>query len=73
MPIILVGGNRSLSLMEDILNNSKIQYFSLSRPFLREPNLINRWGGEDNSKAKCISCGKCRDIQGNSCIFTRNK
>lgn len=73
VPIILVGGNRSLSLMEDILNNSKIQYASLSRPFLREPDLINRWAVEDNSKAKCISCGKCRDIQGNSCIFNRNK
>ncbi len=73
VPVILVGGNRSLNLMNDILDNTKIQYFSLSRPFLRESDLINRWGGEDNSKAKCISCGKCIDIQGNSCIFNRNK
>ncbi|MBU3202790.1 NADH:flavin oxidoreductase [Clostridium algidicarnis] len=72
IPVILVGGNRSLDLMEDVLENTKIQYFSLSRPFLREPDLINRWSGEDSSKAKCISCGKCRDLQGNSCIFNRN-
>lgn len=39
--------------MNEILNNTKIEYFSLSRPFLREPDLINRWSGEDNSKAKC--------------------
>lgn len=73
VPIILVGGNRSLDLMNEILNNTKIEYFSLSRPFLREPDLINRWSGEDNSKAKCISCGKCIDSEGNSCIFNRNK
>lgn len=71
VPIILVGGNRSFSLMEDILNNSKITYFSLSRPFLREPDLINRWKRGDKSKAKCISCGKCRGENGNLCIFNR--
>lgn len=59
--------------MNDILNTTKIEYFSLSRPFLREPDLINRWSGEDNSKATCISCGKCGDVHGNSCIFNRKK
>ncbi|MGK0469464.1 MAG: 2,4-dienoyl-CoA reductase-like NADH-dependent reductase (Old Yellow Enzyme family) [Clostridium sp.] len=73
VPIILVGGNRHINLMEEILNNTKIQYFSISRPFLCEPDLINRWSGEDKSKAKCISCGKCRGNEGNSCIFNRNK
>ncbi len=71
MPVILVGGNRSLNLIDEILNNTKIQYFSLSRPLLREPDLINRWDSGDNSKAKCVSCGKCGDVQGNSCIFNR--
>lgn len=73
VPVILVGGNRSLNLMNEILNNTKIQYFSLSRPFLCEPDLVNRWIGEDDSKSKCISCGKCVDLQGSSCIFNRNK
>ena len=42
VPIILVGGNKSLDLMNEILEKTKIQYFSLSRPFIREPDLINR-------------------------------
>jgi 2,4-dienoyl-CoA reductase-like NADH-dependent reductase (Old Yellow Enzyme family) len=73
VPIILVGGNRELNVMEDILNSTKIQYFSLSRPLLCEPDLINRWNNKDKSKAKCISCGKCRGPEGSSCIFNRNK
>jgi len=73
VPIILVGGNRSLDLMSEILENTKIQYFSLSRPFIREPALINRWAGEDKGRSKCISCDKCFNPQGNSCIFKRDK
>ena len=72
VPIILVGGNRSLELMNEILENTKIEYFSLSRPFIREPDLINRWTGEDKRRAKCISCDKCFNPKGVSCIFNKN-
>lgn len=72
VPIILVGGNRSLDLMNEILEKTKIQYFSLSRPFIREPDLINRWAGEDKSRAKCISCNKCFNPKGIECIFNRD-
>lgn len=34
---------KNLSLMEEILNNSNVQYFALRRPLTCEPNLINRW------------------------------
>lgn len=71
-PIILVGGLRSLDVMEAILSEGSIDYFSISRPFLREPNLIKRWLGGDRAKVKCISCNKCFSPDGNTCIFTRN-
>ncbi|WP_461204913.1 NADH:flavin oxidoreductase [Clostridium sp. DL1XJH146] len=69
IPIILVALNRSLENMDSILNSTKIQYFSMCRPFIREPNLINRWQSGDKSKAKCISCGKCYSENGVRCIF----
>ncbi|MTI65877.1 MAG: NADH:flavin oxidoreductase [Firmicutes bacterium] len=69
--VILVGGNRSLDKMDEILNNTAIKYFSLSRPLLREPNLIKRWEKGDTKKAKCISCSKCFDDNGNYCVFKR--
>jgi len=59
IPVILVGGNRSPENMTEILNNTKIGYFSLARPLLREPNLIARWESGDTEKAKCISCNRC--------------
>lgn len=73
VPVILVGGNRHLDVMEDLLNNTKIEYFSLGRPLTCEPDLINRWVSGDTSKPKCASCNKCFSTPGNRCIFNIKK
>lgn len=69
-PVIVVGMNRSLEVMEEILNKTSIEYFSLCRPFIREPELVNRWSKGDVRRAACISCGKCYSSDGIRCIFT---
>ncbi|WP_123053619.1 NADH:flavin oxidoreductase [Clostridium sp. JN-1] len=58
-PVILVGLNRSICNMDRILNDSKIQYFSMARPFICEPDLINKWVNGLTTKSKCICCGNC--------------
>lgn len=73
IPVILVGGNRSIDHMEDLLNNSKIEYFSMSRPLLSEPDLVNKWQEDRSVKPRCISCGQCFTAEGNNCILDRKK
>jgi 2,4-dienoyl-CoA reductase-like NADH-dependent reductase (Old Yellow Enzyme family) len=41
--IILTGGNRHFEEMTDILNTTKIEYFGMARPLIKEPDLINRF------------------------------
>lgn len=69
VPVILVGGVRSPKVMEKLLQHTPIEYFSLSRPFIAEPNLVERWKDGDLRPAKCISCNKCfgRNPDGNIC------
>lgn len=71
VPVILVGGIRSPQVIERLLETTKISYFSMARPFLTEPDLVQRWHKGDLRKAKCISCNRCRDEDGNVCIFHR--
>jgi len=59
VPLIVVGGLRSPQLMERILEEGAADYFSMSRPFIREPHLVRRWQGGDLTKARCISCNLC--------------
>ncbi|WP_026883451.1 NADH:flavin oxidoreductase [Clostridium akagii] len=69
--VILVGGNKNFDLMDEILNSTKIEYFSLSRTLLCEPDLINKWIDNKDYKPKCVSCNKCWDAVPNSCVFNR--
>ena len=59
IPLILVGGNRSFEVAERIVREGVADYISMSRPLIREPDLINRWKAGDRSKAKCKSDNLC--------------
>jgi 2,4-dienoyl-CoA reductase-like NADH-dependent reductase (Old Yellow Enzyme family) len=58
-PVMAVGGIRSMKTVEDILTDKVADYISMARPFIREPDLINRWKSGDRFPATCISCNGC--------------
>ena len=59
VPLILVGGIRSPDVAEGLLDEGVADYFSMSRPLIREPDLIKRWQGGDRSPARCLSDNLC--------------
>ena len=75
VPIILVGGIRSFKTVNHILKTGAADLVSMSRPLIREPDLIKRWKEGDRKKAKCVSCGQCfqaaRSPEGLYCVVER--
>lgn len=69
VPVILVGMNRTVSVMETLLNTTGIGYFSLSRPLLRQPDLPDIWRTHPEQGAACTSCDLCREQQETLCPF----
>jgi 2,4-dienoyl-CoA reductase-like NADH-dependent reductase (Old Yellow Enzyme family) len=59
VPLMIVGGIRSIEVIEDILGSGTADYFSMSRPLIREPGLPRRWQGGDLRRAACVSCSGC--------------
>ena len=59
LPIILVGGMRSLAVMESILEEGTADFISMCRPLIREPDLPNQWREGRIERAACISCNSC--------------
>lgn len=57
--IILTGGLRSLPVMAELIHNGTCDLLAMSRPFIAEPDLINRWREEDPRPTACISCNAC--------------
>ena len=67
VPVILDGGNRSLEVMNQLVNQTNISFFAMCRPFIAEPGLVSRWYEGDTRKARCISCNKCSSFCGTYC------
>ncbi len=59
VPLMLVGGLRSLEKIETLLAAGEADYFSMSRPLVREPGLPARWRSGDRARAACESCSGC--------------
>lgn len=71
--IILVGGLRSFSKIEEVLTSKVADFVSISRPLIRQPNLPNLWlSGEGPDKAECVSCNACLPVS-NASIACRVK
>lgn len=72
VPVILVGCLRSASVMQSILDKGIADMVSLSRPFVREPDLVNKIAA-GQPKASCVSCNACFNPQGLQCMLDKPK
>lgn len=59
IPLILVGGMRSFGIAEGLVQEGVADYISMSRPLIREPDLIRRWMEGDRQRAACKSDNLC--------------
>lgn len=60
IPLILVGGNRNVELLEEILGQGTVDFVSLCRPLICEPDLPRRWlEGRGKNGTACVSCNSC--------------
>jgi len=59
VPVMLVGGIRSLETATTLHEEGRADLISISRPLIREPNLISRWKQGDTAPAACTSCCRC--------------
>lgn len=72
-PVILVGGIRSLEVMREIISGGFADMIALSRPLIREPDIVSKILNGKKSEASCVSCNKCFDSTGVKCNRKSNK
>jgi 2,4-dienoyl-CoA reductase-like NADH-dependent reductase (Old Yellow Enzyme family) len=59
VPLMLVGGIRSLEWAKRVVSEETADYVSLCRPLIREPGLVDRWKSGDTAKSACVSDNDC--------------
>jgi len=57
--VILVGGLRTIELMEDVIASDDADFVSLARPFIREPDLVRQIEAGRRGQVDCVSCNIC--------------
>lgn len=76
LPLLLVGGIRSIETAERLVRDGVTDFISLSRPLICEPGLVKRWREGDRRRSECASCNSCfaaaSDGRGVYCV-TREK
>jgi len=59
IPVIVVGGIRRLTDIENIIEMREIDFASMCRPFIIEPNIVDKFQERKAIESKCIDCAFC--------------
>jgi 2,4-dienoyl-CoA reductase-like NADH-dependent reductase (Old Yellow Enzyme family) len=67
IPVFGLGGNRTFAVMERFVLEGRVDLISLSRPLIREFDLIRKFRLGLADKSSCISCNRCFNPRGLAC------
>jgi 2,4-dienoyl-CoA reductase-like NADH-dependent reductase (Old Yellow Enzyme family) len=59
IPVILVGGVRSTEMMDEVIRSGDADFLAMARPFVREPDLVNKIAHGRRGPVACVSCNIC--------------
>lgn len=59
IPVILTGGVRSLRTAGELIDEKACDFVGMSRPFIREPGIVEHWKEDGEAVSDCISCNRC--------------
>ena len=67
IPVILGGGFHDMETMNNLLNSSNIGYLSMYRPFIAEPNFLEKWRKDGCGVSRCKMCNNCYRTKTSTC------
>jgi 2,4-dienoyl-CoA reductase-like NADH-dependent reductase (Old Yellow Enzyme family) len=71
IPVILGGGATSQNQINRLLNNSKIDFVSMQRPFVHDSSFLVDWKIKGNGVSGCKTCNNCYWKKTSTCHIRR--
>lgn len=69
IPVAVVGGIRSMEVINRILGELKADMVAMARAFIREPDIVRKFKNGESTVAACISCNGCFNPDGVRCAI----
>ena len=66
-PVIVGGGFNNMHHMNELLNNTNIDYMSMYRPFVCENDFLNDWKNGNSDQSRCLMCNNCYRTKKSKC------
>lgn len=67
VPVIVGGGFNNANHMNEILNNTNIEYLSMYRPFVCENDFLINWKKGKSDESRCLMCNNCYRTKKSTC------
>ena len=68
IPVVLGGSLREMSKINDVLNHSNVEFVSMSKPFVAQPDFLADWKMDGEGTAICYSCNNCYSKKTSTCF-----
>jgi 2,4-dienoyl-CoA reductase-like NADH-dependent reductase (Old Yellow Enzyme family) len=68
IPVVLGGSLREMSKINDVLNNSKVEFVSMSKPLVAQADFLADWKANGEGVAICQSCNNCYSKKTSTCF-----
>ena len=68
IPVVLGGSLRDMKTINDVLNNSKVEFVSMSKPFVAQADFLSEWKENGEGSAICQSCNNCYSKKTSTCF-----
>ena len=67
VPVIVGGGFNNANHMNELLNNTNIEYLSMYRPFVCENDFLVNWKNGKSDESRCLMCNNCYRTKKSTC------
>jgi len=68
IPVILGGSLRDMKTINDVLNNTNVEFVSMSKPFVAQPDFLADWKKNGEGVSICQSCNNCYSKKTSTCF-----
>lgn len=68
IPVILGGTLRDMKTMNEILNETDIEFLSLAKPFVAQQDFLSEWKENGDGVSRCRACNNCYGKKESNCF-----
>ncbi|MBR0472447.1 MAG: NADH-dependent flavin oxidoreductase [Methanosphaera sp.] len=69
VPVVLGGGLSDMDSINNLINNTHIEFLSMQRPFVRSHDFLTQWKKDGHGQSECKTCNNCYWKKNSVCLI----